>query len=60
MKPTYFDLTVTDLDTARHCGGRIVEPKMPIPGIGWDATCAEPGGLRSGLIQPAADVGEGG
>jgi predicted enzyme related to lactoylglutathione lyase len=32
-------------------GGRIVEPKMPIPGIGWYATCAEPGGLRFGIIQ---------
>lgn len=32
-------------------GGRIVEPKMPIPGIGWYATCAEPGGLLFGLIQ---------
>ena len=33
-------------------GGRIVEPKVPIPGIGWYATCAEPGGLYFGLIQP--------
>lgn len=32
-------------------GGRIVEPKLPIPGIGWYATCAEPGGLRFGVIQ---------
>jgi hypothetical protein len=32
-------------------GGRIVEPKMPIPGIGWYATCAEPGGLFFGVIQ---------
>lgn len=32
-------------------GGRIVEPKMPIPGIGWYATCAEPGGLMFGVIQ---------
>ncbi len=37
-------------------GGQIVEPKMPVPGIGWYATCAEPGGLRFGIIQadPAA------
>lgn len=37
-------------------GGHIVEAKMPIPGIGWYATCAEPGGLRFGIIQadPAA------
>lgn len=120
MKPTYFDLTVTDLDAARRffervlgwrfekfpmpyeyyriqagaaaepgidggigaatdaplaggrpttqvtipvanldeilalvvdAGGRIMEKKMPIPGIGWYATCAEPGGLLFGLIQ---------
>ena len=25
--------------------------KVPIPGIGWYATCSEPGGLRFGLIQ---------
>ena len=37
-------------------GGHIVEPKLSIPGIGWYATCAEPGGLRFGIIQadPAA------
>jgi predicted enzyme related to lactoylglutathione lyase len=32
-------------------GGFVVEPKMPIPGIGWYATCAEPGGLKFGMIQ---------
>lgn len=32
-------------------GGSIVEPRMPIPGIGWYATCAEPGGLKFGLIE---------
>lgn len=32
-------------------GGQVVEPRMPIPGIGWYATCAEPGGLRFGVIQ---------
>ena len=36
-----------------------IEPKMPIPGIGWYATCAEPGGLVFGLIQPTSDVPEG-
>ena len=35
-------------------GGRIVEPRMPIPGIGWYATCAEPGGLKFGLIEADA------
>ncbi len=32
-------------------GGSIVEPKTAIPGIGWFATCAEPGGLKFGVIQ---------
>ncbi len=32
-------------------GGSIVEQRMPIPGIGWYATCAEPGGLKFGLIE---------
>ena len=40
------------LARVRAAGGRIVEPRMPIPGIGWYATCAEPGGLKFGLIQP--------
>ena len=37
-------------------GGRIVEPKIPIPGVGWYATCAEPGGLLFGLIQADESV----
>lgn len=32
-------------------GGRVVEPKTAIPGIGWYATCAEPGGLMFGIIE---------
>jgi uncharacterized protein len=36
-------------------GGQIIEARMPIPGIGWYATCAEPGGLRFGVIE--ADPG---
>jgi uncharacterized protein len=37
-------------------GGTILEQRIPIPGIGWYATCAEPGGLKFGLIEadPAA------
>jgi predicted enzyme related to lactoylglutathione lyase len=35
-------------------GGRVIEAKMPIPGIGWYATCAEPGGLRFGIIEADA------
>ena len=33
-----------------NAGGRIIEPKMPIPGIGWFAACAEHGGLLFGVI----------
>lgn len=32
-------------------GGSVIEPKMVIPGIGWYATCAEPCGLKFGMIQ---------
>lgn len=57
---TQITVPVLDLDETmsrvQASGGHIVEPKMPIPGIGWYATCAEPGGLRFGIIQadPAA------
>lgn len=37
-------------------GGHVVEPKMPIPGVGWYATCAEPGGLVFGLIEADENV----
>ena len=44
------------ISLVQSSGGSIVEPKMLIPGIGWYATCAEPGGLCFGIIQadPAA------
>lgn len=32
-------------------GGQVIEPRRSIPGVGWYATCAEPGGLRFGIIQ---------
>lgn len=52
---TQVTVPVADLDgtIARvvAAGGQVVEPRMPIPGIGWYATCAEPGGLKFGLIQ---------
>ena len=37
-------------------GGSVIEPKMPIPGVGWYATCAEPGGLFFGIIQADANA----
>lgn len=52
---TQITVPVANLDEAvakiQASGGRVVEPKLPIPGIGWYATCAEPGGLRFGIIQ---------
>ncbi len=52
---------VSDLDLVigkiKACGGKIIEPRMPIPGIGWYATCAEPGGLMFGIIQADAAAG---
>ena len=32
-------------------GGSILEQRIAIPGIGWYATCGEPGGLKFGLIE---------
>ena len=34
-----------------EAGGKVVEAKMPIPGIGWFAACAEPGGLLFGIVE---------
>jgi hypothetical protein len=52
---TLLTVPVPDLDVAlarvRDAGGRVVEPRLPIPAIGWYATCAEPGGLMFGLIE---------
>lgn len=44
------------LSRVQGYGGRVVEPKMAIPGIGWYATCAEPGGLLFGVIQGDEEV----
>jgi predicted enzyme related to lactoylglutathione lyase len=58
---TLITVPVPDLDEVisrvQACGGRIVEPKTPIPGVGWYATCAEPGGLLFGIIQANEDAG---
>lgn len=52
-------IPVTSIDETvekvRASGGSIIEQKMVIPGIGWYATCAEPGGLKFGIVQ--ADPG---
>jgi predicted enzyme related to lactoylglutathione lyase len=53
---TLLTIPVTDLDAViakvESNGGRIVEPKREIPGVGWFATCAEPNGLLFGVVQP--------
>ncbi len=58
---TLITMPVSNLDEviARviSAGGRVVEPRTPIPGIGWYATCAEPGGLKFGLIEADAAAG---
>ena len=57
---TQVTIPVPDLDDfvarVKANGGKVVEEKMAIPGVGWYATCAEPGGLMFGMIQadPAA------
>lgn len=52
---TQVTIPVLDLDDfigrVKANGGNVIEEKMPIPGIGWYATCAEPGGLNFGMIQ---------
>lgn len=57
---TQVTIPVANLDEylarVQAAGGRVVEPKLPIPGIGWYATCAEPGGLRFGMIQADPDA----
>ena len=32
-------------------GGKVIESRMAIPGIGWFAACAEPGGLLFGVME---------
>lgn len=57
---TQVTIPVDDLDAVlarvRTNGGSVVEDKLPIPGTGWYATCAEPGGLKFGIIQADPNV----
>lgn len=32
-------------------GGKVLQPRMPIPGIGWFALCADSEGNRLGLME---------
>lgn len=57
---TVITVPVADVDKVMALvqanGGRIIEAKIPIPGVGWYATCAEPGGLYFGIIQADEDA----
>lgn len=48
------DLAATLRRIEAH-GGRTVEPMLRVPGVGWYATAAEPGGLLFGLLQADAE-----
>jgi uncharacterized protein len=52
---TQVSIPVADLEAfiakVKENGGYVLESKLSIPGIGWYATCAEPGGLMFGLIE---------
>jgi predicted enzyme related to lactoylglutathione lyase len=60
LPTTQITIPIADLDATIkdvvESGGRIIEGKMPIVGVGWYATCAEPGGLKFGLIQEDANA----
>ncbi|MGV7235821.1 MAG: VOC family protein [Nitrosomonadaceae bacterium] len=57
---TQVTIPVPNLDEClvrvKEQGGTIIEPKMPVPGIGWFAACAEPGGLLFGVIEADPDA----
>jgi uncharacterized protein len=38
--------------TIEKHGGRVVTPKMPIPGVGYFAYCADTEGNQFGIMQP--------
>ncbi len=52
---TQVSIRVPDLEAfiakVKEGGGYVLETKLPVPGVGWYATCAEPGGLVFGLFQ---------
>jgi predicted enzyme related to lactoylglutathione lyase len=39
------------IEKIKEYGGYVLETRMAIPGVGWYATCAEPGGLVFGLLE---------
>lgn len=45
------------IEKVKKNGGDVLEEKVAIPGIGWYATCTEPGGLKFGIIQVDPESG---
>jgi uncharacterized protein len=39
------------IEKIKEYGGFVLETRMAIPGVGWYATCAEPGGLVFGIFE---------
>ncbi len=44
------------LDRIAIAGGRMTDPPVAIPGVGWLAYCEDPEGNRFGVIQPDRDA----
>lgn len=61
---TVIVIPVQDLDKmvalVESNGGQVIERRVPIPGIGWFSSCAEPGGLIFGMIQADPEAKPGG
>ena len=45
------------LDAIQGAGGSVAQPKMPIPGVGWFALCADTEGNKFGIMQPDEAAG---
>ena len=57
---TLMTVPVPDIDEVigkvERNGGRVIEAKRAIPGVGWFCTCSEPGGLWFGVLQSDPDA----
>ena len=53
---TVLVVTVDDLERmvqlVEENGGRVLERRVAVPGIGWFSSCTEPGGLVFGMMEP--------
>ncbi|MDD1669963.1 MAG: hypothetical protein LUQ67_01400, partial [Methanomicrobiales archaeon] len=49
-------VSVTSVDDAIRLvvklGGKVLRPKMPIPGVGYNALCEDPEGNAFGILEP--------